>query len=115
VLTGEAAAAYRRGLLESAGIVEVVERSVGRPRIGGSYAPKGVRSPRGNMAISDQIDELLDQLGKRRGVSAANWYVRPRTPTCDRPSDRAGATHDNDVKARWSREAAAECSRYSAT
>jgi hypothetical protein len=70
VLTGEAAAAYGRGLLESAGIdVAAVERSVGRPRIGGAHAPKGVRSPRVNVAISDQTDELLDQLGKRRGVS----------------------------------------------
>ena len=73
VLTGDAAAAFGRSLLESAGVdVEAVERSVGRPRVGGSHAPKGVRSPRVNVAISDKTDELLHQLGRRRGVSRSD-------------------------------------------
>lgn len=70
VLTGEAAAAYGRQVLQDAGVdVEAIERSAGRPRIGGDAAPKGIRSPRVNTAISTQADEGLQQLVKARGRS----------------------------------------------
>ena len=70
-LRGKAAADFGWQVLESAGVDVVgIERSVGRPRIGGtSSAPKGVRSPRVNVAISAHTDELLNQLEQRRGVS----------------------------------------------
>lgn len=70
VLEGDDAATFGRGVLEAAGVdVGAIERSVGRPRVGGSTGPKGVRSPRVNVAISDTADQLLNQLGRRRGMS----------------------------------------------
>ena len=66
---GKEAAAAGRALLEAAGVdVEQVERNVGgRPRLGGG--PKGMRSPRLNVAISENLDLLLDELERQRGVS----------------------------------------------
>ena len=69
VRRGNDAAAAGRALLEAAGVdVEQVERNVGgRPRLGGG--PKGTRSPRLNVAISEDLDLLLDELERQRGVS----------------------------------------------
>lgn len=66
---GRDAAAAGRELLEAAGVdVEQVERNAGgRPRLGDG--PKGIRSPRLNVAISENLDLLLDELGRQRGVS----------------------------------------------
>lgn len=70
VLRGAEAAKYGRSVLEAAGVdVTAVERSVGRPRVGGATSPKGVRSPRVNVAISEQTNALLEEVGRRRGVS----------------------------------------------
>jgi hypothetical protein len=71
VLRGQAAAAYGRGVLEAAGVdLAAVERAVGRPRVGRrDSAPKGVRSPRVNVAISLTQDQLLDQLAHDSGRS----------------------------------------------
>jgi hypothetical protein len=67
-LTGAEAAAFGRSVLEAAGVdVAAVERSVGRPRVGGP-GRKGERSPRVNAAITDaQYAEL-----KRREAEGQN-------------------------------------------
>lgn len=69
VRRGDDAAAAGRALLEAAGVdVEQVERNVGgRPRLGDG--PRGTRSPRLNVAISENLDLLLDELERQRGVS----------------------------------------------
>jgi hypothetical protein len=71
VLRGDAAAAYGRSVLEAAGVdVAAVERAAGRPRVGRrDSAPKGIRSPRVNVSISQTQDQLLDQLARDRGQS----------------------------------------------
>jgi hypothetical protein len=70
VLTGDDAAAYGRGLLTDAGIdVDAVDRTVGRPRVGGDKAIPGVRSPRVNVAISATANDQLHHLEQQRGVS----------------------------------------------
>jgi Ribbon-helix-helix protein, copG family len=71
VLRGDAAAAYGRSVLEAAGVdVVSVERAAGRPRVGRrDSAPKGIRSPRVNVSISQTQDQLLDQLVRDRGRS----------------------------------------------
>jgi len=62
-LAGTAAAVHGRAILEAAGVdVEAVERRVGRPRIGGNVRPKGERSARLNVAITDTQAEIIDQL-----------------------------------------------------
>jgi hypothetical protein len=73
VLNGAAAAAHGRSVLEAAGVdLAAVERAVGRPRVGRrESAPKGVRSPRVNVAISITQDQLLAQLAKDRGQSVS--------------------------------------------
>lgn len=69
---GKDAAAAGRALLKAAGVdVEQVERNVGgRPRLG--EGQKGTRSPRLNVAISENLDLLLDALEKERGVSRSS-------------------------------------------
>ena len=69
-LTGEAAAAYGRSLLEGAGVdIVAVERAVGRPRVGGGSGLRGSRSPRLNVAISDAQAALLEEAERRSGAS----------------------------------------------
>lgn len=63
VLTGDAASAYGRSLLEAAGVdVRAVERSVGRPRVGGGAGRRGVRSPRVNVTISAAQEAAIERL-----------------------------------------------------
>lgn len=62
-LTGADAAAHGRALLEAAGVdVAAVERRVGRPRIGGKTGPKGERSARVNVAVTDAQAAIIDRL-----------------------------------------------------
>lgn len=62
-LTGAEAAAHGRALLEDAGVdVAAVERRVGRPRVGGNPGPKGQRSVRVNVAVTDAQAAIIDQL-----------------------------------------------------
>lgn len=62
-VTGEAASAHGRALLEAAGVdVEAVERRVGRPHIGGKAGRKGERSARVNVAVTDAQAAIIDRL-----------------------------------------------------
>lgn len=61
--TGPDAASHGRALLEAAGVdVGQVERRVGRPSIGGVARPKGQRSVRVNVAITDSQAATLNRL-----------------------------------------------------
>ncbi len=62
-LTGADAAFHGRALLEAAGVdVPGVELRVGRPRVGGNPGPKGQRSVRVNVAITDAQAATLNRL-----------------------------------------------------
>ncbi len=62
-LTGADAAFHGRALLEAAGVdVPGVERRVGRPRVGGNPGPKGQRSVRVNVAVTDAQATIIDRL-----------------------------------------------------
>ena len=63
---GPDAASHGRALLEAAGVdVEAVERRVGRPSIGGASRPKGERSARLNVAITDSQAATLATLTRK--------------------------------------------------
>ena len=65
-LTGAAAAAHGRALLEAGGVdVAAVERRVGRPRIGGTAGRKGERSARVNVAVTDAQAAIIDRLANQ--------------------------------------------------
>ena len=71
VLSGDDAAEYGGRVIEAAGVdLAAVDRAVGRPRVGRhEHAPKGVRSPRVNVAITLTQDQQLAQLAQARGRS----------------------------------------------
>jgi hypothetical protein len=77
-LTGPDAAAFGRGLLEAAGVdVVAVERSVGRPRVGGGTGRRGQRSPRVNVTVSEVLDAMIDaELARRHDGSTRSDIVR---------------------------------------
>ena len=63
---GPDAASHGRALLGAAGVdVEAVERRVGRPSIGGASRPKGERSARLNVAITDSQAATLAKLTRK--------------------------------------------------
>lgn len=66
VLTGAAAAAHGRAVLEAAGIdVDELDRRMGRPRLG--PGEKGTRSPRLNVSISPELDARIEAAHLRTG------------------------------------------------
>ncbi|ACZ20499.1 Ribbon-helix-helix protein, copG family [Sanguibacter keddieii DSM 10542] len=74
-VTGPQAGAEARAMLETAGVdVAAVERRVGRPRLDGSPPkPHGQRSPRVNVAVSDQTNQAIESARLKLGVSRSDF------------------------------------------
>lgn len=73
-VVGPAAAAEGRAMLEAAGVdIAAIERRVGRPRLdGASTNPKGHRSPRVNVAVSDATDAAIEARRTALGLSRSD-------------------------------------------
>lgn len=73
VLRGQEATAAARAMMSSAGVdVAALEERItkgGRPRLDGEPTGQGVRSPRVNVSIPAEVEDLLNQRANELGVN----------------------------------------------
>lgn len=93
-VTGPQASAEARAMLEAAGLdVAAVERRVGRPRLDGQPPrPHGQRSPRINVAVSDQTNQAIEEVRAKLGLSRSDLVRKALDAYLAEASDLAHAS-----------------------